>query len=99
MLPEFYVHDIADFLLFVIQHNPSVLEEQPTKDLSIFLIVFICAPHYFNNPYLVARLVEVLFMLNPSIQPYTQSLYENIEGNPLAAQFLAPALMKFYTGN
>nr|XP_009859036.1 ubiquitin conjugation factor E4 B isoform X1 [Ciona intestinalis] len=97
VLPEFYIQDIADFLLFVIQYAPSILDDQPTKDLSLFLIIFICTPHYFNNPYLVAKLVEVLFVVSPTIQPRTQALYESIESNPLAVQFLAPSLMKFYT--
>ena len=97
VLPEFYVEDIAEHLLFVIQFSPSSFETTMINDLALFLIVFICSSHYFKNPYLVAKLVEVLFVLNPSIQPRTRHFYEVVENHPLAAQFLGSALMKFYT--
>ena len=96
-LPEFYVEDIAEHLLFVIQYSPSSLETVTVNELALFLIVFICSSHYFTNPYLVAKLVEVLFVLNPSIQPRTKNLYDTIENHPLATQYLGPALMKYYT--
>lgn len=97
VLPEFYVEDIAEHLLFIIQYSPAALEGNTLNDLVMFLIVFICSPHYFKNPYLVAKLVEVLFVLNPTIQPRTRHFYDAIENHPLATQHLGSALMKFYT--
>ena len=97
VLPEFYVEDIAEHLLFIIQFSPTALEGNALNDLVLFLIVFICSPHYFKNPYLVAKLVEVLFVLNPTIQPRTRHFYETIENHPLATKHLGSALMKFYT--
>lgn len=63
-----------------------------------FLIVLVCSPQYMNNPYLVAKLVEVMFMASPSIQPYTETLHAQILSHRLAEQHLAIALVKFYTG-
>lgn len=96
-LPEFFVEDIAQFLLFIIQYSPNIFEDFILKDLVNFLVTFTCSAHYFNNPYIVAKLVEVLFALNPTIQPRAKPFYELIENHPYAVQFLAPALMKFYT--
>ncbi|XP_039250624.2 ubiquitin conjugation factor E4 B-like isoform X1 [Styela clava] len=96
-MPEFYVEDIAQFLLFVVQLSPNTLEDFVVKNLVNFLIIFVCSANYFHNPYVVAKLVEVIFVLNPKIQPKALAFYERIENHPLAVLNLAPALMKFYT--
>ncbi|XP_032428255.1 ubiquitin conjugation factor E4 B isoform X1 [Xiphophorus hellerii] len=96
-LPEFYVEDVAEFLLFVVQYSPQVLYEPCVQDVVTFLVVFICSQHYIRNPYLIAKLVEVLFVTNPAVQPRTQRFSEMMENHPLSIKHLVPALMKFYT--
>ncbi|XP_078281134.1 ubiquitin conjugation factor E4 B isoform X2 [Rhinoraja longicauda] len=96
-LPEFYLEDIAEFLLFVVQYSPQVLYEPCTQDVVTFLVVFTCSQNYIRNPYLIAKLVEVVFVTNPAVQPRTQKFYEMMENHPLATKQLVPALMKFYT--
>lgn len=58
----------------------------------------LCNQNYIRNPYLVAKLVEVMFMTNPAVQPRTQKFFEMIENHPLSTKLLVPSLMKFYTG-
>ncbi|XP_033898585.2 ubiquitin conjugation factor E4 B-like isoform X4 [Acipenser ruthenus] len=96
-LPEFYIEDVAEFLLFIVQYSPQVLYEPCTQDIVTFLIVFICSQNYIRNPYLIAKLVEVLFVTNPAVQPRTQRFSEMMENHPLSIKQLVPALMKFYT--
>ncbi|XP_076874583.1 ubiquitin conjugation factor E4 B isoform X2 [Brachyhypopomus gauderio] len=96
-LPEFYIEDVAEFLLFIVQYSPQVLYEPCTQDIGTFLVVFICSQNYIRNPYLIAKLVEVLFVTNPAVQPRTQRFSEMIENHPLSINQLVPALMKFYT--
>ncbi|XP_036387288.1 ubiquitin conjugation factor E4 B isoform X3 [Megalops cyprinoides] len=96
-LPEFYIEDVAEFLLFVVQYSPQVLYEPCTQDIVTFLVVFICSQNYIRNPYLIAKLVEVLFVTNPAVQPRTQRFSEMMENHPLSVKQLVPALMKFYT--
>ncbi|XP_026776747.1 ubiquitin conjugation factor E4 B isoform X2 [Pangasianodon hypophthalmus] len=96
-LPEFYIEDVAEFLLFIVQYSPQVLYEPCTQDIVTFLVVFICSQNYIRNPYLIAKLVEVLFVTNPAVQPRTQRFFEMIENHPLSVNQLVPALMKFYT--
>ncbi|XP_041129346.1 ubiquitin conjugation factor E4 B isoform X6 [Polyodon spathula] len=96
-LPEFYIEDVAEFLLFIVQYSPLVLYEPCTQDIVTFLIVFICSQNYIRNPYLIAKLVEVLFVTNPAVQPRTQRFSEMMENHPLSIKQLVPALMKFYT--
>uniref|UniRef100_H0X471 Ubiquitin conjugation factor E4 n=1 Tax=Otolemur garnettii TaxID=30611 RepID=H0X471_OTOGA len=96
-LPEFYVEDVAEFLFFIVQYSPQVLYEPCTQDIVMFLVVMLCNQNYIRNPYLVAKLVEVMFMTNPAVQPRTQKFFEMIENHPLATKLLVPSLMKFYT--
>lgn len=96
-LPEFYVEDIADFFLFVLQFMPSVLDDPCTDKVIQLLIVMICSQNYVNNPYLSAKLVEVLFVMNPTVQPRAEKICEKILMHELSREFLAPALMQFYT--
>nr|XP_057939431.1 ubiquitin conjugation factor E4 B isoform X2 [Doryrhamphus excisus] len=96
-LPEFYIEDVAEFLLFVVQYAPQVLYEPCVQDIVTFLVVFICSQNYIRNPYLIAKLVEVLFVTNPAVQPRTQRFSEMMENHPLSIKQLVPALMKFYT--
>uniref|UniRef100_A0A8C8C9Z4 Ubiquitin conjugation factor E4 B n=1 Tax=Oncorhynchus tshawytscha TaxID=74940 RepID=A0A8C8C9Z4_ONCTS len=97
-LPEFYIEDVAEFLLFVVQYSPQVLYEPCVQNIVTFLVVFICSQNYIRNPYLIAKLVEVLFVTNPAVQPRTQRFSEMMENHQLSVKHLVPALMKFYTG-
>ncbi|XP_048581218.1 ubiquitin conjugation factor E4 B isoform X2 [Nematostella vectensis] len=96
-LPDFFIEDIAEFLLFINMHAPQVFEDPVVTDIVKFLIIFVCSPNYISNPYLVAKLVEVIFVVNPSIQPRTVKVHELLMGHPLSLAHLAPALMTFYT--
>jgi len=86
----------AYFPLF--RYAPQVLYEPCTQDIVMFLVVMLCNQNYIRNPYLVAKLVEVMFMTNPAVQPRTQKFFEMIENHPLSTKLLVPSLMKFYTG-
>lgn len=80
------------------RYSPQVLYEPCVQDIVTFLVVFICSQNYIRNPYLIAKLVEVLFVTNPAVQPRTQRFSEMMENHPLSIKQLVPALMKFYTG-
>ena len=97
-LPDYLVSDVAEFLLFVNMYAYAVLEDPVMSDIVTFLVVFVCSPNYISNPYLVAKIVEVLFVMNPHIQPVASKIHEMILSHPLAMGNLAPALMNFYTG-
>lgn len=96
-LPEWYVEDIADFLLFALQYMPGVAAESMEDPLITWLLVTICSPQYIKNPYLVAKIIEVLFVLNPGIQTRTEVLHNRVMAHPISEQYLSSFLMKFYT--
>nr|CAD7398434.1 unnamed protein product [Timema poppensis] len=108
-LPEWYVEDIAEFLLFalhiskcvlILVHRfcPSVVADSVEDSLVTWLLVGVCSPHYFRNPYLIAKIIEVLFVVNPGIQPRTEQLHARIMAHPISETQLPSCLMKFYTG-
>ncbi|BES87556.1 factor E4 [Nesidiocoris tenuis] len=96
-LPEWYVEDIAEFLLFVLQYTPGVVVETMDDVMITWLLVCICTPQAIKNPYLVAKVVEVLFVLHSGVVPRNQSLQNRMMDHPISYQHLPSYLMKFYT--
>lgn len=94
-MPEFYLENSLDFIIFLLKNNPVVLLES-RLDLPQQLLVFICSTHYFNNKFLVAKIVEVLFMVCPSIMPAAYQFHQNVIKPELATKQLFPSLVKFY---
>lgn len=43
-----------------------------------WLLSLVCTPHLIKNPYLTAKLVEVLFVISPSIQQTTMKIYNMV---------------------
>lgn len=43
-----------------------------------WILSLVCAPHLIKNPYLTAKLVEVLFVISPSIQQTTMKVYKMV---------------------
>ena len=96
-LPEYYLEDIVEFILFAIQAYPPTLNDPTVDDIWTLLIVMICSAHYITNRYLIAKLIEVLFVVNPRVQPALQRLSDRLLMDPLAGDHLVLALMKFYS--
>ena len=66
-----YVEDKAEFILLALQHVPQIVARTVDHMVMTWLLTLVGSAHCFNNPYLVAKLVEVLFMMmmmNPSVQ-------------------------------
>lgn len=80
------------------RYAPKAIEFKLFDTLLTWILVCICYPAAFKNPYLLAKLIEVLFVLNPSIQPKTEVLNSMMMSHPLSLTHLPSALMKFYTG-
>ena len=96
-LPEYYLEDIVELILFVIQTYPPALNEPTVDNIWTLFMVMICSAHYVTNRYLIAKLIEVLFVVNPHVQPALQRLSDRMLMDPLAVDHLVSALMKFYS--
>lgn len=80
------------------RYAPKAIDFKFFDTLLTWILVCICSPAAFKNPYLIAKLIEVLFVLNPSIQPKTELLNSMMMSHSLSITHLPSALMKFYTG-
>ena len=74
-----------------------VVVEHMDQNLMTFLLTAVCSPNHFKNPYLVSKLVEVLFVINPSVQDRTDTLFMRVMSHPISEEHLPSALMTFYT--
>lgn len=95
-----YVEDISDFLLFCMQYGTvDWIEYDMDNSIVTWLLTTVCAPQCIKNPYVLAKLVEVLF-----VTPQNQNLHNMVMFHPIAQSVLVSSLMKFYvdietTGN
>ena len=83
---------------FSFRYFPNVISDCLDGNLLTFILTVVCTPYYFKNPYLVSKLVEILFVINPAVQDRTQDLYLRMMSHPISEEYLPSALMKFYTG-
>ncbi|GBC03242.1 hypothetical protein RclHR1_05020019 [Rhizophagus clarus] len=95
MLPEFVIEDITEFFSFISRYNPRVMLSCSRDELVIFIITFLKSSSYIKNPYLKAKLVEILF--------YYTIRNENEGGigsilntHPVSLGHLMSSLMSFY---
>ncbi|CAN8015971.1 unnamed protein product, partial [Ixodes persulcatus] len=80
------------------RYQPSSMESQ-AGPLAQLLGWLLCCPQWLSNPYLGAKLVEVLFCASPLVQPPGSAcgFSAAVLGLPLAQSTMGPALMRFYT--
>ncbi|KAJ1974146.1 Ubiquitin conjugation factor E4 [Dimargaris xerosporica] len=96
MLPEFFVEDTAEYFLFLLKFDLKLIYGVPLSTLVAFIVVFVGQPQYIKNPYLRAKLVEILFFLTLDQGPGFMDLGTILNTDPMALDHLAPALMHFY---
>ena len=97
LLPEWVVDDLADFLLFGLQFMPATVSNLVDNGIVTWLLVSLSNTHHFANPYLVSKLVEILFVVNPTVQDKTSDMYNRIMGHIICQDQLPSSLMRFYT--
>ncbi|VDM53245.1 unnamed protein product [Angiostrongylus costaricensis] len=100
--PEFYLDDVLDLVTFalntyvqsVLRHTAALLVGR-NNDWPSHLLVFICCTHYFNNPFLAAKVVEVVMMITPAVIPAAQNLWYQVINSPMAMEKLFPTIFMF----
>ena len=75
-----------------------MLNDPSFRDIIKALLAFTINGSYLSNPYLIAKLVEVMFVINPAVQRNTDKLNDMLLNHDLALNHLVPALMNFYVG-
>jgi ubiquitin conjugation factor E4 B len=59
-LPEWFLEDMAEWLLLLTRAHPNLLQGQRLDELMLFFVVFIGSPAYVRSPYLRSKLTEVM---------------------------------------
>ncbi|CAL4923244.1 unnamed protein product [Urochloa decumbens] len=93
-IPEHFLDDAMD-LLVLTSRIPKALESFVLDDFLSFIIMFMGSTSYIKNPYLKAKMVEVLncWMPQRSGLSSTASLFE---GHQLCLDYLVRNLLKLY---
>lgn len=58
-----------NFLLIVFRYHPETFIQNIDHSIITWLLTCVCAPQCIKNPYVTAKLIEVMFVVSPSIQP------------------------------
>ncbi|KAI6649295.1 Ubiquitin conjugation factor E4 B-like [Oopsacas minuta] len=104
-LPEYYIADIADFLINSARFNLRAIDDPSMNDMITCITVYISAHNreLIQNPYLIAKCVEALYILTPPENPkpsvpvnLLEKFRDIIIANRDTEKFLAPALIIFY---
>ncbi|KAF6147312.1 hypothetical protein GIB67_009795 [Kingdonia uniflora] len=93
-MPEHFVEDAFELLIFASQ-TPKALDGFLLDDFLNFIIMFMVSPEYIRNPYLRAKMVEVLncWMPHRRGSASTASLFEL---HQLSLQYLIHNILKLY---
>jgi ubiquitin conjugation factor E4 B len=96
-LPEFFIEDIGELLLFFLQYSPIALKDPVVEDLSRFVLILICSnTNLIKNPYLIAKMIEIVFQSCPMIQPQANFFHNFLIDFADSENAFVTALMKFY---
>ncbi|XP_050384650.1 probable ubiquitin conjugation factor E4 [Argentina anserina] len=98
-MPEHFVEDAMELLIFA-SRMPKAFHGIMLDEFMNFIIMFMASPEYIRNPYLRAKMVEVLtcLMPRPGHQPtaVTAAATSLFEGHQLSLEYLVRNLLKLY---
>ncbi|XP_070161317.1 ubiquitin conjugation factor E4 B-like isoform X3 [Polyergus mexicanus] len=77
-LPEWYIEDIMEFLLFTFEFCPTWFDIDISPLITLLLVV-VCTPHCIRNPHLIAKIIKVLYKIQEQQQWIMTQLAENEE--------------------
>eukprot|EP01132_Coremiostelium_polycephalum_P004552 gene4552-5672_t len=95
-LPEFCIEDIVDFFAIIAIATPQSLETLPIINLMQFYITILVSPEYVKNPFLKAKIVEVISSFVPTGGPMDRYFGTLLETGDIVKENLVSSLMRFY---
>ncbi|KAI0755049.1 ubiquitin elongating factor core-domain-containing protein [Daedaleopsis nitida] len=96
VLPEYLLEDVIEYYLFVIRQSPKSLELSGKNEMLMWCLTFLTSTWYIKNPFLKAKIVEVLFYGTWNWGEHRNVLTTLLNTHPMALKHLMPALMHFY---
>ncbi|WBW74100.1 ubiquitin-protein ligase E4 Ufd2 [Schizosaccharomyces osmophilus] len=95
-LPEYFIEAITDYVLSLFKTSSSALSTHPSEALCEFCVTLLTKSSYIKNPYLRAKLVEILFYGVQSQRGQPDVMIDVLSTSQVATKWLIPALMGFY---
>lgn len=96
MLPEFLLENVVEYYLFLSRYSPDALDKADKDILITFALTFV-SPTYVNNPFLKAKLINVLANgLYPVGYWRKGPLFDQLSVLPLSTEQLMPTLIRFF---
>jgi hypothetical protein len=98
-LPEYLVEDLADFILFLARFNIELLENHNALPILHLFVLLLKETRLINNPYLRAKLVEVLCSIaqfQTTHGPGSLKLSAILNTDSLILAHTIPALIRLY---
>ncbi|CDO71427.1 hypothetical protein BN946_scf184909.g21 [Trametes cinnabarina] len=96
VLPEYLIEDVIEYHLYIIRQSPNSLELSGKNEMLIWCLTFLTSTWYIKNPFLKAKIVDVLFIGTWSWGEHRSVLTSLLNTHPMALKHLMPALMNFY---
>ncbi|KAK7365046.1 hypothetical protein VNO80_13820 [Phaseolus coccineus] len=93
-MPEHFVEDAMELLIFA-SRIPKALDGVVLDEFMNFIIMFMASPEFIKNPYLRAKMVEVLNCWMPRRSGSTAAA-TLFEGHQLSLEYLVRNLLKLY---
>ncbi|KAK9457598.1 ubiquitin elongating factor core-domain-containing protein [Dipodascopsis uninucleata] len=96
-LPEYFVENLTAFLIYMSRNIPQILFGSQHLEFVVFALTFLRMSSYIKNPYLKAKIVEVLFYGTVK-QPMKRYGFigDTLNSLPLSHEHLFHTLMQFY---
>ncbi|KAL1950354.1 hypothetical protein VTO73DRAFT_5478 [Trametes versicolor] len=96
VLPEYVIEDVIEYHQHIIRHSPNQLELSGKNEMLLWCLTFLSSTWYIKNPFLKAKIVDVLFFGTWSWAEHRSVLTTLLNTHPVALKHLIPALMNFY---
>jgi ubiquitin conjugation factor E4 B len=102
MLPEYFIDDVTELLHFtarIAERQPRVLQDEELEPFMSILVVFMGCPDHIHNPYLRAKMVDVLHHWVPPpdvTHPLVTKMSNMFEYHPLGNKLLVSHLLALY---
>ncbi|KAJ4707379.1 Ubiquitin conjugation factor like [Melia azedarach] len=94
-MPEHFVEDAMELLIFA-SRIPKVLDGVLLDDFMNFIIMFMASPKFIRNPYLRAKMVEVLNCWMPRRSGSSSATATLFEGHQMSLEYLVRNLLNLY---
>jgi ubiquitin conjugation factor E4 B len=99
VMPEFFIENINDAMLFFTRFKPDVLADVPLDEIFDMMALLMDTSGFIKNPYVISHFPEVYSAWTPEIQAtvqFPQSVTNYVVTHKLSQQQLTSGLMRLY---